>query len=71
MGLPSTNAGPAAGAGRSQILDGQQAGITDFGHQNRDEPDVIMAKIREELPSWAAAGPGRAGGRRSWPVGGR
>jgi len=54
------------------MLDGQRAHITDIGHQNRDESDVIMAQIREELP-WrgVAAGPGRAGGRRTGPAGGR
>jgi hypothetical protein len=30
------------------MLDIQWALITDLGHANRDEPDLIMAKIREE-----------------------
>jgi len=30
------------------MLDGRRARITDFGHRNRDETDVIMTQIREE-----------------------
>jgi hypothetical protein len=30
------------------MLDTQRALITDLGHGNQDETDVIMAKIREE-----------------------
>jgi len=32
----------------SQMLDARPPRITDFRHRNRDETDVIMAKIREE-----------------------
>jgi hypothetical protein len=34
----------------SQMLDARPPRITDFGHGNWDETDVIMAKIREK---WA------------------
>jgi len=31
------------------MLDSLRAHITDFRHWNRDETDVIMAQIREEI----------------------
>jgi len=33
----------------SQMLDARPPLITDFRHRNRDETDVIMAQIREEI----------------------
>jgi len=37
------------------MLDTQRALVTDLGHAYRNEPDVIMTEIREEIRS---AGPG-------------
>src|SRR5215470_8260196 len=39
------------------MLDGGQRLITDFGHRNRDETDVIMTKIRDM--NFHASPPGR------------
>jgi hypothetical protein len=45
-----TSARPSSDAGQAATADGQAAHgrhITDLGHANRDEVDVIMTKIHE------------------------
>jgi len=46
----------------SQMLDARPLRITDLGHRNRDETDVIMTKIRDMKKR--SAGPGAVAGRR-------
>jgi hypothetical protein len=55
----------------SQMLDARPALITDFRHRNRDETDVIMAKIREMTAAGGRAGPlgGRQRGQAAGPGG--
>jgi len=46
------------------MVDTDPAHVTDLGHANRDETDVIMAKIRDMSQQAALPGgitPGRAG----------
>jgi len=45
---PRKSPKPNVTIAKSQMLDARREQVTDFGHENRDEPDVIMTKIREE-----------------------